>query len=210
MYLPNRVGEHVCLEIAANVNSSPFGADVTTFGGTASAHQVHTRSATLNENITADNLIQAPLMTISQGETFCYGRFIDGTHEADIPQQYVVSGHLQARLNVDNNGLNVGLFVGRLDSGSVTVNYTGKPNTVSHGIPLPIQVHSNDGLIHASYQGSFIDGKFSTAQDFQTLPIAAYWCLGHDSGADVNIALLRASISIFNYRRAIEVFDPLR
>ena len=161
MYLPNIVGQHPLIEIAADKNADPFATgNITAFAGSASVHQVHTRSATLNSPGSSDILFQGPLLTFQAGESLAYGRFIDGTHaNSDLPERYVVTGALEAKFNTEAHGITCGLFIGRLDSGSVTVNYAGKPNTITHGILLPAEINVFRGMIHAKAQIEVIDRK---------------------------------------------------
>ena len=209
MTLPQIVGQHQLIEINSQKESDPWATgNITAFAGTAGGHRVHTRSTALNSPGSSGNIFQGPLLTFQAGESLSWGRFIDGAHSSDNAQRYVICGALEAKFNTNAHGITCSLLIGKLDSGGVTVNYTGQPNLISHGIPLAANVRVADGMIHASAMVEVIDGKFDRAIDFTSLPIAAYWALTQDSGGPTGMAMFRASISIYNFKRPLDVFDP--
>ena len=170
MLLPNRVGEHVLHEIAAdNVKNPITNPNFPSVVGGIEAFEVQISTATLNDPVAAEVMSLDNTPALGTNESFAWGRFIDGTHKANIPQQYTVAGFLQLRLSDEPGDVMVALNVGRLDDGeTLTVNHAAPVNAVSHAKPLPITINQHDRSLYASYQGSFIDGQFDTSQSFST------------------------------------------
>lgn len=213
MLIPNRVGEHVLLEIAAdNVKNPITNPNFANVVGGIETFEVQISTATLNSPVAAEVMSLDNTPALGTNESFAWGRFIDGSHEFDIPQQYTIAAFLQLRLSDEPGDVMVALNVGRLDDGeTLTVNHTAAVNAVSHAKPLPINITQHDRSVYASYQGSFIDGKFDTLQAFSTRPLGVFWSLQNEGGAAaINIGFMKAYIAIFNYKEALEVFDPLR
>lgn len=212
MFTPNRIGEHFLCEVAADRIGNLWGADASAITGNALVHQVQTRSGTLNDPVSTDVYVQSNNVLISAGENISYGRFIDGTHSYEEgDQQYLVCGALSARFDNSAPGVNIKPYIGRLDTaGPVATNFTGVINPITHGIPLPCNGSDNGSTIERDFALCVIDGKYSTAVPFQTNPIAAYWNMHYDSGADLNLLYLRLSIGIYNYKKPLDRFDPLR
>ena len=214
MFIPNRVGEHVLAEIAADnlinpITAANFGLTV----GTTLVHQVQTRTANLNDPVHSDAMRSTEDWTINGGESFAYGVFIDGSHSFEGAEQlYLASAAASFQFATEPGSVSVTLQLGRLDAGSVTVNHAAQVNAVSHSIILPAKIHKSNQAVHASFQGAIVDGKFNTLQDFTAQPLGLYWCIHNELGGGGSevVNSCHMAMSLYSYKEIVTTFDPLR
>ncbi|AJK28291.1 hypothetical protein [Eel River basin pequenovirus] len=209
MFLPNVIGEHVMGELAANTEIIGAGVVAATLG-TSIQHEVQIASATLKRPISAFRALLTSDSTLTAPSTWAYGTFIDGTHKhQEGGQQFNISA--SARFQFTSLAeVQVALCFGRLNTGETLTVNTGAPvNAISNWWILPARIQSDgEKSIYASYQGSFIDGQFQTAQAYSDRPVGLYWLIHQDNGSGGTLRFMDINGAIFNYVEGVDVFNP--
>ena len=214
MFRPNRIGEHMLVDLQASATKNPItSANFTNVVGVPTVFDVQTDLATLQSPGSFTNLYVnvSGNWSLGFGESFAWGRFVDGTHENGLPIQYTVVGYMEAEVNRSLEGVSVALNIGELDSGSVSVDYNAQVNKVTNAVPLPCAIRKGDQSFSAYGAVNCVDGLFDgNGTSFSTQPVGAFWSIVNDDGVAVIIEYMRMSVSIYKYVGDIDTFDPTR
>ena len=214
MFRVNRIGDHSLVDLVAGAVKNPItSANFANVVGTPTVFHVQTDRSTLISPGSFTNLFVniSGNYTMNFGESFAWGRFVDGTHLNDREVQYSIVGAAEVLGNRSTEGVSLSCNIGELDSGSVSQDYTTQVNTVTNAVLLPADIKRNDQIIQGRVACSAIDGLFEGGTTaFSTQPIGAFWGLVNDDSADFIIEYMRMTLSIYRYVEDIDTFDPSR
>lgn len=213
MHRIDRVSKHFYSDVSANLVANPIAAgDIATVSrSTATGFAVQTDRATLLDPISSVSMVLNTAPTIQANSTFAFGRFVQGEHVNDEPMHYAVEGYCRALFSGVPTNIGLGFFIGRLQSGSVTQDYTAQVNLVDHPIALPLQCDEIAGnTLKCSVSTLVLDGLHDGgATEFTTQPIGVFMGLQNDA-TGLALNFLRMSLSVYRYRGDVSSFDPTR
>lgn len=152
---------------------------------------------------------------IAPGDTFAFGRFINGWEDLDAPFHLNVSGAMKIHGIGAGIEMDVGMYIGELDSGSVVKDYTAQVNQVSNAVRLPLVQQfmlPSAEVMTCSVDVSLLNGLFNGSEAaYSSQPIGVFWCVtNYGAGSTRNIDFMRASLSAFKWSSDIDSLDPVR
>lgn len=214
MHRPNRIGSHHIVDLSSDIDTGLISAaNWPTTLGTTPVYQVQTESAVVGEKAACLNWQLDPTATYvtAAGKSFAIGRFISGEHRGDLPMIYTVSGSAIIGLNGGVSDRIPAFRMGRLDSGSVTVDHTAAVNQVTNSYELPSWKYAEANHWHIDCQHTVVDGLFQgDASAYSSQPVAFFLGFDNEASGAINIEFLKLSLSIFRWSGSLDTFDPTR
>lgn len=215
MHRIDRVARKFFVSTADNVVKNAVSAAnfAATAGATLSTRAVQVDIATLLDPVSSVSWFLNTEPSFAVGDVWSAGRFVPGTHEPENvgkPMMYSITGYCEAIFSAAPDSFSLMCEVGKLNTGSVTVDHTTAVNAVDQPHPLPVDVVQNGNSLTAKVDCDVVDGLFGSAAAFDDQPFGAFWTLLNDGAAAVTLDLLIFSMSIYRYSQDVDTFDPPR
>ena len=214
MHRPNRIGNHQLVDTSVAQLEIPilnanFGTPLAPARPTMA---VQTDFATVQErHAVSFRKDDSETWALGATENFSFGRFIPGDlADLDIGRIINIAGTLAIVSNQVHQ--TVDMYIGRLISGSPSVDYTAQVNLVEARYKIPAQSRILDGDVQqVDVQTTIVNGLFNGgATDYSDQPLAVFWNVSNYGGSDYTLEDYRGSLSIFSWEEDIKTLDAVR
>ncbi|AJK28268.1 hypothetical protein [Eel River basin pequenovirus] len=218
MHRPNRVGEHMLIDLESNeVEYNITTANFTTLAAAFPDQTVVTDVSTVAEEFAFSfNKVDGQTWTLGAGESINIGRFLDGDFlrrqtGPDSAFQINVAGSIGFRSS-GGEVLTVDPIIARRSGSTVTASFSTVQNAMINNHKIPACARSSDGnIIHCDVAASVIAGLFNgAAAAFGSNPIGVFWSIQNVGTSNANIQNLRGSLSAWMYYKPLNTFEPER
>ena len=210
-YHPNRVGPFPVFDLDA---STPFWAG--TFEPSFTSHSSNVIAPAFDTDVVEELTAQAQWhraanSSLTAGQAWSVAVSVNGEAKNNIANMF--SFNISWCTSWENAEISAMAFVGRLTSGTISLDYTQTLNDCGTWWQLPArQSHAKLNTytqVSGNYQGSILN-RDTKADGYGSNPIVAGVCFYNRGAAAADAYLIDVSMNIQKYVSAIDGYDPLR
>lgn len=211
-----RAGNHQLVDLSAP--HAEFGPLTANFGTVCNARTLLRDNVLTDQTAVGDQFAMSVQKDISEtwtqalGDTFCFGRFINGSNQVGPTDKILIGVGGSIVINLTANvAVDVSLCVGRLQNGSPVVDLVNADaNPVDNQQVISARDrHEDAGMLRVDAEATLIDGLFDGAvSTTETNPLAVYWRI--DAYGAITITGMRANLWAWSYRDTLDTYDPQR